>query len=153
MQTWTQEFTDIKMRLQNYLEETYKQDINFIKKRFLLYIKDIKHNIAVMRKSKIKDKKEANSLNKIYNELAKKVENIETTINNYKVDEMFEPDVMSKNVIRVQIQSIERNLQTLDDRLDKGFIDKKSIVNNLRSSLVSIWNKLQGIYKLIGRTK
>ena len=66
---------------------------------------------------------------------------------------MFEPDVMSKNVIRIQIKSIEDNLKTLDNRLNKGFLENTKVIDKLKKSLVSVWNKLQKIYKIIGREK
>ena len=66
---------------------------------------------------------------------------------------MFEPDVMSKNILRLQMKSIEKNLQTLDDRLNKGFIEDKKFTKKLKQSLIGIWNKLQKIYKIIGRSK
>jgi len=141
------------MRLHNYLTEMPKQDIEFVKKRLILYVNDIEHNISIMKKTKIEDKKDADSLSKIYKELDKKIKNIKTDIDSYKIDEMFEPDVMSKNIIRVQIQSIERDLQFLDDKLGKEFIKKKSIVDKLQASFSSVWNTLQNIYKIIGRRK
>ncbi len=105
------------MRLQTYLVENQKDELIFIKKRLILFIDDIEHNIKIMRQNKIKDGDQP-SLNKIYKEIESSAKAIKKTIN--KVEEMFDPDVMSKNVIRIQIGSIERNLQTLDDRLNKG---------------------------------
>jgi hypothetical protein len=141
------------MRLQKHLKESYKQDIEFIKKRLILYVNDIEHNISVMKKTEIKDQKDSTSLSKIYKELDKKIKDIKTSINNYKIDEMFEPDVMSKNIIRIQLKSIERDLQILDNKLEKEFIKKKPVSNKLKSSFISIWNTLQNIYKIIGGRK
>ncbi len=141
------------MRLQKHLEESYDQDIAFAKKRLIMYIDDIEHNINVMRKSKIKDSGQTKSLEKLYKEIDQKTKEAKATIKNAKVEEMFEPDVMSKNVIRIQIKSIEDNLKTLDNRLNKGFLENTKVIDKLKKSLVSVWNKLQKIYKIIGRGK
>jgi len=137
------------MRLYNHLEEMSKQDMVFAKKRLIKFITNIEHNISIMRKTKIADKAEADSLSKIYNEIEQKTKDAKVSIE--KVEEMFEPDVMSKNILRSQMQSIEKQLQVIDDRLNKGFIEKTQMVKKLRNSLTTIWNKLQGIYKIIGR--
>jgi 5'-deoxynucleotidase YfbR-like HD superfamily hydrolase len=139
------------MRLQKHLEESYAQDLKFAKKRLIMFIDDIEHNINIMRKAEIKDDGQTKSLEKIYKEIDQKTKEAKATIKNAKLEEMFEPDVMSKNVIRIQIKSIERNLQTLDNRLNKGFLGDTKIVNKLRKSLLSVWHKLQGIYKIIGK--
>jgi uncharacterized protein YpuA (DUF1002 family) len=106
-----------------------------------------------MRKTKIADKQEAGELAKIYNDLEKKTKTAKTTIKNSKIEEKFEADVMSKNILRLQMGSIEKQLKILDNRLDKGFLKGTKIVEKLRSILVSIWNRLQGIYGIIGRRK
>jgi len=106
-----------------------------------------------MSKTKISDKEQSNSLDKIYKEIRKNTGDAKNTIRDSKVEEMFEPDVMSKNILRQQMQSIEKQLKTLDNRFDKGFLEKTKVVGKLRSTLISIWNKLQEIYNIIGRRK
>ena len=70
------------MRLQKHLNESYDQDLKFAKKRLLMFIDDIEHNINVMRKSKIKDNTQTKALEKIYKELDKKTKEVEATIKN-----------------------------------------------------------------------
>jgi len=141
------------MRLQKHLEESYAQDITFAKKRLIKLINNIENSIDVMSKTKISDKEQSDSLGKIYKEIRQETNNAKKTIKNSKVEEMFEPDVMSKNILRQQMQSVENQLKILDNRFDKGFLEKTKVVDKLRSMLLSVWSKLQKIYKIIGRRK
>lgn len=141
------------MRLKKHLEENYKQDIAFAKKRLIKFIDNIENSINIMSKTKITDKAQAASLEKIYKEIKQKTETAKSTVKNSKVDEMFEPDVLSKNILRLQMKSIEKQLKVMDNRFNKGFLEKTKVVDKLRTSLLSVWNMLQKIYKIIGKRK
>ena len=106
-----------------------------------------------MRKTKIADKAEADSLSKIYNEIEQKTKDAKVSIE--KVEEMFEPDVMSKNILRSQMQSIEKQLQVIDDRLNKGFIEKTQMGKKLRNSLNELCEKVESLHldQVWGRLK